>query len=124
MYNNILVLFGVFGVCPLATAVEQDGSRIAEYAVEPRWLTIGLAEGQLVPFSERGRVNPEAATVYVCNLACSSRTSRAGAGSTFSFPAKFHALSSHLPHKSIITCSVRCTDASVISRMMMANEKG
>ena len=42
-----------------------DGSRIPEYAVEPRWLTIELAEGQLVQFSERGRLNPEAVKVNV-----------------------------------------------------------
>jgi len=42
-----------------------DGSRILEYAVQSRWLTIELAEGQLVQFSERGRLNPEAASVNV-----------------------------------------------------------
>ncbi|NQT15860.1 MAG: LamG domain-containing protein, partial [Planctomycetes bacterium] len=53
---------------PVSIELEQfraDGSRILEYAVEPRWLTIELAEGQLVQFSERGRLNPEAAGVNV-----------------------------------------------------------
>jgi hypothetical protein len=53
---------------PVSIELEQsraDGSRILEYAVEPRWLTIELAEGQLVQFSERGRFSPEAATVNV-----------------------------------------------------------
>ncbi|MHB8898116.1 MAG: LamG-like jellyroll fold domain-containing protein [Thermoguttaceae bacterium] len=51
---------------PVSIELEQfrgDGSRIAEYAVEPRWLTIELAAGQLVQFRERGRFHPEAATV-------------------------------------------------------------
>jgi len=43
-----------------------DGSRILEYAVEPRWLTIVLAEGQFVQFRERGRFSPEAAFVNLC----------------------------------------------------------
>ena len=53
---------------PVSIELEQyreDESRIAEYAVEPRWLTIELAEGQLVQFSERGRLNPEAFSVNV-----------------------------------------------------------
>jgi len=41
----------------------QDGSPIPERVVQPRWLTIELAEGQLVQFNERGRLNPEAAKV-------------------------------------------------------------
>jgi len=53
---------------PVSIELEQfraDGSRILEYAVQPRWLTVELAEGQLVQFSERGRLNPEAAGVNV-----------------------------------------------------------
>lgn len=53
---------------PVSIELEQfraDGSRILEYAVESRWLTIELAEGQLVQFSERGRLNPEADSVNV-----------------------------------------------------------
>jgi len=53
---------------PVSIELEQfraDGSPIPEYAVQPRWLTIELAEGQLVAFSERGRLNPEAAHVNV-----------------------------------------------------------
>jgi len=42
-----------------------DGSAIPEYAVQPRWLSIELAPGQLVQFCERGRFNPEAAEVEV-----------------------------------------------------------
>lgn len=42
-----------------------DGSPILERAVDPRWLTIELAEGQLVQFCERGRFSQEAATVEV-----------------------------------------------------------
>lgn len=40
----------------------QDGSRILGYAIEPRWLTLELAQGQFVQFSERGRFHPEAVT--------------------------------------------------------------
>ncbi|MGD9495409.1 MAG: LamG domain-containing protein [Armatimonadota bacterium] len=43
--------------------LREDGSRIAQFAVQPRWLTVEMAEGQLVQFSERGRLDPEAATV-------------------------------------------------------------
>lgn len=53
---------------PVTIELEQfraDGTRIPEYVVEPRWLTIELAAGQLVQFSERGRLNPQAATVNV-----------------------------------------------------------
>lgn len=53
---------------PVAIELEQhraDGSAIVECAVEPRWLTIELAQGQLVQFCERGRFSPEAATVTV-----------------------------------------------------------
>ncbi len=51
---------------PISIELEQfraDGSRILEYAVQPRWLTIELAQGQLVQFCERGRFSPEAARV-------------------------------------------------------------
>jgi hypothetical protein len=51
---------------PVSIELEQfraDGSRILEYAVQPRWLTIELAQGQLVQFRERGRFSPEAARV-------------------------------------------------------------
>jgi hypothetical protein len=43
----------------------EDGSQIPEYVVQSRWLHIELAQGQLVQFSERGRLNPEVATVNV-----------------------------------------------------------
>ncbi len=42
-----------------------DGSPIGACAVDPRWLTIELAQGQLVQFCERGRFDPEAASLDV-----------------------------------------------------------
>jgi len=42
-----------------------DGSPILECAVDPRWLTIELAQGQLVQFCERGHFSPDAATLEV-----------------------------------------------------------
>ncbi len=53
---------------PVSIELEQfrdDGSRILEYAVQSRWLTLELAEGQLVRLSQRGRFSHEAATVNV-----------------------------------------------------------
>lgn len=53
---------------PVAIAIEQyrdDGSRIREDAVDPRWLNIELAPGQLVQFCERGRFSAQAATANV-----------------------------------------------------------
>jgi len=53
---------------PVCIELEQfraDGSRILEYAVESRWLTIELAQGQRVELSQRGRFSPEAATLTV-----------------------------------------------------------
>ena len=44
----------------------SDGTPILECAIEPRWLTLELAQGQLVRFSERGRFSREAAIVDVC----------------------------------------------------------
>jgi len=52
-------------VCIELQQFREDGSRILEYAVQPRWLTIELAEGQLVQFRERGTFSHEAATVNV-----------------------------------------------------------
>ena len=54
--------------CPVAVELQQlraDGSRIPEYAVQSRWLTIELAQGHLVQFCQRGRFSPEAATLNV-----------------------------------------------------------
>lgn len=54
--------------CPVSIELQQlreDGSRIREYAVQPRWLSLELAEGQLVRFGERGRFSHEAAEVDV-----------------------------------------------------------
>ena len=54
--------------CPVAVELQQlraDGSRIPEYAVQSRWLTLELAEGHLVQFCQRGRFSPEAATLNV-----------------------------------------------------------
>jgi len=42
-----------------------DGSRIPECAIQPRWLTLELAQGQLVQFCQRGRFSAEAANVEV-----------------------------------------------------------
>jgi len=53
---------------PVNVEVQQfqaDGSRILECAVDPRWLTLELAQGQLVRFHQRGRFSPEAATAEV-----------------------------------------------------------
>ncbi len=64
---DLLARTGLLGK-PVTVEIEQyreDGSRIMEYAVDPRWLTIELAEGHEVRFSERGRLNPEAAEVVV-----------------------------------------------------------
>ena len=54
---------------PVSIEIRQfraDGSRILEWAVAPRWLTIELAEGHLVQFRERGIFSHDAATVSVC----------------------------------------------------------
>jgi len=56
---------GTFGT-PVTVELVQlraDGSRIPEFVVQPRWMTVEMAEGQLVEFAERGRINPEAATI-------------------------------------------------------------
>ena len=53
---------------PVSIRIEQvrkDGSRIAGYAVDPRWTTIELARGQLVRLRQRGRFHPEAAGAKV-----------------------------------------------------------
>ena len=53
---------------PVSIELEQfraDGSKIPECAVQPRWLTLELAEGQLVQLSQRGRFSHEVATVNV-----------------------------------------------------------
>ncbi len=53
---------------PVTIELEQlreDGSRIREYAIQTRWLTVELAEGHFVQFCERGRFSHEAATVNV-----------------------------------------------------------
>ncbi len=58
---------GVLGR-PVTVEIEQyrdDGSRIMEYAIDTRWLTVELAEGHNVEFSERGAFNPEAAEAEV-----------------------------------------------------------
>lgn len=58
---------GIFGK-PVTVEIEQyreDGSRIPEYAVDPRWLTLELAPGQRVRFSQTGRFNPQAAEAIV-----------------------------------------------------------
>ncbi len=66
----------VYGA-PVCIELEQyraDGTRILEYAIEPRWLTLELAEGQFVELSQRGRFSHEAATVDVrIRFRCSVR---------------------------------------------------
>jgi hypothetical protein len=42
-----------------------DGSRIPECAIQPRWLTVVMAAGQVVQFSEHGRFSHEAAKAEV-----------------------------------------------------------
>jgi len=64
---DLLAERAVYGA-PVAIAIEQfraDGSQIREQAVDPRWLNIELAPGQLVQFCERGRFSHEAATAQV-----------------------------------------------------------
>ena len=73
---------------PVTIELEQhraDGSRIQEYAVPPRWLTVELAQGQLVRFSERGRFSPDAATV-VLRLRFRCEVKDADTGETVSGP--------------------------------------
>jgi len=61
-------------VCVELQQFRTDGSRIPECAVEPRWLTLELAQGQLVQFRERGRFSPDAASVNVhFRVRCSVR---------------------------------------------------
>ncbi len=43
----------------------RDGTRIAAYAVQSRWLTIELAQGQRVRFCQRGRFDPAAAKLEI-----------------------------------------------------------
>jgi len=56
-----------YGV-PVSILLEQvraDGSRIRQYAVQSRWLTLELAQGHLVQFRQRGQFHPEAAKLTV-----------------------------------------------------------
>ncbi|MFW6437514.1 MAG: hypothetical protein ACOCZ7_00755, partial [Armatimonadota bacterium] len=58
---------GVFGT-PVTVELVQyraDGSRILKYASQPRWMTVQMAEGQIVEFAERGKLNPETAEIEV-----------------------------------------------------------
>jgi len=79
---------------PLCIELQQfraDGSRILECAVQPRWLTLELAEGQFVQFSQRGRFSPEAATVkVVTRLRC--LVEDADTGERISGPESFFTL--------------------------------
>jgi hypothetical protein len=64
---DLLAEHAVYGA-PAAIDLLQyraDGSLLLERAVDPRWLTVELAQGQQVHFSERGRFSPEAATLEV-----------------------------------------------------------
>ena len=62
---------------PVSVEIEQlrkDGSRIGHYAVQPRWLTIELAAGQLVRLRQRGRFSHDAASAVVrVRMRCSVR---------------------------------------------------
>jgi len=76
---------------PVAIELEQfraDGSAIIECAVQPRWLTIELAQGQLVQFCERGRFSPDAATLNV-RVRFRCRVTDADTGNTVSGPESF-----------------------------------
>lgn len=64
---DLLAEHATYGL-PVSILIQQfraDGSLIPECAVQPRWLTLELAEGQLVQFNQRGRFNEEAATAEV-----------------------------------------------------------
>ncbi len=64
---DLLAEKGAYGA-PMTVRLEQtraDGTHIAQYAIQPRWLTVEMAQGQLVQLSERGRLSAEAATVTV-----------------------------------------------------------
>ena len=64
---DLLAERAIYGA-PASIELQQfrgDGSRILEHAVQPRWLTLELAEGQLVQFCQRGRFSPEVASVDV-----------------------------------------------------------
>ncbi|MFP4250115.1 MAG: LamG-like jellyroll fold domain-containing protein, partial [Armatimonadota bacterium] len=56
--------FGTPVTCELVQ-FRADGSRIAEFAIQPRWMTVQMAEGQRVEFAERGRLNAETETVEI-----------------------------------------------------------
>jgi len=76
---------------PVAIELEQfraDGSAIIECAVEPRWLTIELAQGQLVQFCERGRFSPDAATLKV-RVRVRCRVTDADTGKAVTGPESF-----------------------------------
>ena len=72
----------VYGL-PMSVELRQyrkDGSRILEYAIEPRRLSLELAPGHLVQFRERGRCSHEAARVEVCmQFRCTARDADTGA---------------------------------------------
>lgn len=54
--------------CPVSVRIEQyraDGSRLGWFAIQPRWLTVELAQGQLVQLCERGTLSPQTATIKV-----------------------------------------------------------
>ncbi len=75
-------------VCIELRQFRADGSRIPECAIQPRWLTLELAQGQLVQFRQRGRFDPEAATVEVhVRLRCYVRD--ADTGETVTGPESF-----------------------------------
>ena len=72
-------------VCIELQQFRANGSRILEYAIQPRWLTLELAEGQLVQFCERGQFSPDAATLNV-SIRARCRVRDADTGSTVTGP--------------------------------------
>ncbi|NLF19278.1 MAG: LamG domain-containing protein [Lentisphaerae bacterium] len=62
-----------------------DGTAIAESAIDPRWLALELAEGQLVQFSQRGRLRHDAARAVVA-VSLGLRVTDADTGQTVRGP--------------------------------------
>ncbi|MEW6354872.1 MAG: LamG-like jellyroll fold domain-containing protein [Planctomycetota bacterium] len=79
--SDLLAERAAYGA-PMTVELQQfraDGSRIPEYAVQPRWLSLELAQGQMVQFCERGRFAPAAATVdVVIRVRCEARDADTG----------------------------------------------
>ncbi len=90
---DLFLAEGQYGL-PVQIQLQQfreDGSQILEYAVEPRWLTIELARGQLVQFDERGRFSPDIAELRV-RVRVRGRLSDADTGRTITGPERYFTL--------------------------------